>query len=170
MHSCILSQVQKLYCLSRLWIVSKHIGMIWTKRSCLGKKDQICQQFHQIDKKWPNVRGNITIFNVVQNYRSVILYDTYSMHHTICITCFELGLKVWKREHSPRSCTNFEMVRISEVPLFLIVFDLVHLIWWLSKIGRYARFCLSIDEIFLASERAGQILSDALVPRFKFWP
>ena len=32
--------------------------------------------------------------------------------------------------------------------------------------GRYALFCLSIDEIFLASERAGQILSETLVPRF----
>ena len=32
--------------------------------------------------------------------------------------------------------------------------------------GRYALFCLSIDEIFLASERTGQILSETLVPRF----
>ena len=61
------------------------------------------------------------------------------------------------------------MVRISEVPLFLIVFDLlfqmqeksrrsiskkvrialVDLIWGLSEIGRYALFCLSIDEILI---------------------
>ena len=31
--------------------------------------------------------------------------------------------------------------------------------------GRYELFCLSIDDIFLASERAGQILSETLVPR-----
>ena len=28
-----------------------------------------------------------------------------------------------EREHPPRSCTNFLMVRITEVPMFLIVFD-----------------------------------------------
>ena len=35
----------------------------------------------------------------------------------------------------------------------------------LDEPGRYELFCLSIDEIFLASERAGQILSEKLVPR-----
>ena len=77
------------------------------------------------------------------------------------------------------------MVKITEVPLFLIVFDLlfqmqeksrqsiskkvrnalVDLNWRLSEIGCYELFCLSIDEMFLASERAGQILSEKLVPR-----
>ena len=77
-------------------------------------------------------------------------------------------------------------VRIKTVvPIFLIVFDLffqmqeksrrsiskkVRITRFLKIIkidqpGRYALFCLSIDEIFLASERAGQILSDKLVPR-----
>ena len=36
----------------------------------------------------------------------------------------------------------------------------------LDQPGRYDLFCLSIGEIFLASERAGQILSKKLVPRF----
>ena len=35
----------------------------------------------------------------------------------------------------------------------------------LDQPGRYALFCLWIDEIFLASERAGQILSETVVPR-----
>ena len=67
--------------------------------------------------------------------------------------------------------------------MFLIVFDLLFQMQeksrrWLSKKGRNARFlkivkldqpgrydlfCLSIDELFLASERAGQILSETLV-------
>ena len=70
--------------------------------------------------------------------------------------------------------------------MFLIVFDLLFQMQEksrrsISKKGRNARFlkivkldqpgrynllCLSIDEIFLASERAGQILSETLVPRF----
>ena len=78
------------------------------------------------------------------------------------------------------------MVRIKiEVPLFLKVFDLlfqmqeksrrsmskkgrnalVNLICRSSEIGRYDLFCLSVVEIFLASERADQILSETLVPR-----
>ena len=44
------------------------------------------------------------------------------------------------------------MVRITEILLFLIIFDLL-----LSEVGRYDLFCLSIDEIFLASGRVGQI-------------
>ena len=43
---------------------------------------------------------------------------------------------------------------------------LVDLILRLSEIGRYALFCLSIDEIFRASERAGQILSEKVVLQF----
>ena len=42
---------------------------------------------------------------------------------------------------------------------------LVNLIWRSSEIGRYDLFCLSVVEIFLASERADQILSETLVPR-----
>ena len=78
------------------------------------------------------------------------------------------------------------MVRIkTEVPQYLIVFDLLfqmqeksrqsiskksRIVQFLKIIkldqpGRYALFCLSIDEIFLASERAGQILSETVVPR-----
>ena len=78
------------------------------------------------------------------------------------------------------------MVRIkTEVPIFLIVFDLLFqmqeksrrsiskkgrnarflIIVKLDQPGRYDLFCLSIDEIFLASERTGQILSEKLVPR-----
>ena len=95
-----------------------------------------------------------------------------------------------ERDHPPRSWTNLSMVRITEVPIFLIVFELlfqmqgksrqsiskkgrnalVDLIWQFSEIGCYDLFCLSIDEILLASERAGQILSKKLVPRFQFWP
>ena len=78
------------------------------------------------------------------------------------------------------------MVRITEVLILLIVFDLLFQmqaksrqsiskkgrntrflkIVKLDQPGRYDLFCLSIDEIFLASERAGQILSKKLVPRF----
>ena len=67
---------------------------------------------------------------------------------------------IWPKEHHLRSCTIFLMVRITEVPIFLIVFDLlfqmqeksrrsiskkvrialVDLIWGLSEIGRYALF------------------------------
>ena len=78
------------------------------------------------------------------------------------------------------------MVRIkTEVPIFLIGFDLLFqmqeksrrsiskkgrnarflIIVKLDQPGRYDLFCLSIDEIFLASERTGQILSQKLVPR-----
>ena len=78
------------------------------------------------------------------------------------------------------------MVRIkTEVPLYLIVFDLLFQmqeksrqsigkkvrntqflkIIKLDQPGRYALFCLSIDEIFLASERASQILWETVVPR-----
>ena len=78
------------------------------------------------------------------------------------------------------------MVKIkTEVLIFLIVFDLLFQmqgksrqsiskkvrntrflkIVKLDQPGRYDLFCLSIDEIFLASERAGQILSKKLVPR-----
>ena len=76
--------------------------------------------------------------------------------------CFE-------RDHPPRSCTNFSMVRITEVLIFLIVFDLLFQmqgksrqsiskkgrntrflkIVKLDQPGRYDLFCLSIDEIFL---------------------
>ena len=35
----------------------------------------------------------------------------------------------------------------------------------LDQPARFELFCLLIDEIFLASERAGQILSETLVPR-----
>ena len=69
--------------------------------------------------------------------------------------------------------------------MFLVVFDLlfqmqeksrrsmskkgrnalVNLIWRSSEIGRYDLFCLSVVEIFLASERADQILSETVVPR-----
>ena len=48
--------------------------------------------------------------------------------------------------------------------MFLIVFGLLKIVK-LDQPGRYDLFCLSIDEIFLASERAGQILSETLVPR-----
>ena len=37
---------------------------------------------------------------------------------------------------------------------------LVDLIWRFSEIGRYDLFCLSIDEIFLASQRARQRISE----------
>ena len=77
------------------------------------------------------------------------------------------------------------MVRITEAPLFLIVFELLFQmqekarqsiskkvrntqflkIIKLDQPGRYDLFCLSIDEIFLAFERAGQILSETVVPR-----
>ena len=59
--------------------------------------------------------------------------------------------------------------------MFLIVFDLLFQMQEksgrsISKKGRNALidliFCLSIDEMFLASERARQILSETLVPRF----
>ena len=39
----------------------------------------------------------------------------------------------------------------------------------LDKPGPYDLFCLSIDEISLAPERAGQMLSETSVPRW-FWP
>ena len=78
------------------------------------------------------------------------------------------------------------MVRIKTgVPLSLIVFDLLFQMQEksrqslskkgrntqflkmikLDQLGRYALFCLSIKEIFLASERAGQILSETVVHR-----
>ena len=78
------------------------------------------------------------------------------------------------------------MVRIkTEVLMFLIVYDLLFQIQEksrqsvgkkglnarflkiikLDQPGRCDLFCLSIDEIFLTSERAGQILSETVVPR-----
>ena len=37
----------------------------------------------------------------------------------------KIGCFRHKREHPPRSCTNFLMTRVTEVPTYLIVFDLL---------------------------------------------
>ena len=73
------------------------------------------------------------------------------------------------REHLPRSGTNFLMVRITEVLMFMIVFDLliqmqeksrrpiskkggnalVDLIWQFSEIGCYDLFAYRLTRFFL---------------------
>ena len=66
-----------------------------------------------------------------------------------------------KREHPSRSCAIFLMVRISEVPLFLIVFDLLFRMqaksekvkyyqkqWYLDFKSSHKNFCTAARGVF----------------------